>query len=45
MDKLLAGAIAGLVFGIVDVLLMIPLSINDKSTAMIGSFINRFASS
>lgn len=43
MDKLLAGTIAGLVFGVVDVLLMIPLSINDKSTAMIGSFINRFA--
>jgi len=43
MDKLLSGTIVGLIFGVVDVLLMIPLPINDKSTAMIGSFINRFA--
>jgi len=34
MDKLLTGAIAGLIFGVIDVLLMIPLSINDKSTAI-----------
>ena len=43
MDKLLSGTIVGLIFGVVDVLLMISLPINDKSTAMIGSFINRFA--
>lgn len=43
MNKLLSGTIAGLVFGILDVLLMIPLPISNKSTAMLGSFINRFA--
>ena len=43
MDKLLSGTIAGLVFGVIDVLLMVPLSMNDKPTAMLGSFFNRFA--
>lgn len=43
MNKLQSGVIAGLVFGIIDVLLMVPLPISNKSTAMLGSFINRFA--
>lgn len=43
MNKLLSGIIAGLVFGIIDVLLMIPLPIEDKFTAMLGSFVGRFA--
>lgn len=43
MNKLLSGTIAGLIFGIVDVLVMIPLPIEDKLTAMLGSFIGRFA--
>ncbi len=43
MNKLLSGTIAGLAFGVIDVLLMIPIPINNKPTAMLGSFINRFA--
>ena len=43
MNKLIAGSIAGLSFGIIDVLLMIPLPIQEKTLAMGGSFINRFA--
>ena len=43
MNKLLSGTIAGLVFGIIDVLLMIPLPIENKLTAMLASFIGRFA--
>lgn len=33
----------GLVFGLVDVLLMIPLPIEDKPLAMLGAFVGRFA--
>ncbi|RJQ35726.1 hypothetical protein C4559_06565 [Candidatus Microgenomates bacterium] len=43
MNKLLSGIIAGLIFGIIDVLLMVPLPIENKLTAMIASFIGRFA--
>ena len=43
MSKLLLGTICGLIFGAVDVLLMIPLSFSDKTAAMTGAFINRFA--
>ena len=43
MNKLLSGIIAGLIFGVIDVLLMIPLPIENKLIAMLGSFINRFA--
>lgn len=43
MSKLLSGIIAGTAFGIIDILLMIPLPIENKLMAMIGAFINRFA--
>ena len=43
MSKLLLGTICGLIFGGSDVLLMIPLSFSDKTAAMTGAFINRFA--
>lgn len=43
MDKIIQGIIAGLAFGILDVLIMIPMPLPDKSTAMLGSFFNRFA--
>ncbi len=43
MNTLISGTIAGLIFGVVDVLLMVPLPIKDKPVAMLGSFINRFA--
>ena len=34
---------AGIAFGVIDVLLMIPLNHPDKKTAMIGAFLSRFA--
>jgi hypothetical protein len=37
------GVIAGLVFGFLDVLLMLPLQMEDKQTAMAGAFVGRFA--
>lgn len=43
MSTVVQGIIAGLVFGILDVLVMIPISIPNKGTAMLASFINRFA--
>ena len=43
MDKVKKGIIAGLIFGIVDVLIMIPLPLPDKTLAMFGAFVNRFA--
>ena len=43
MTKITSGIIAGLVFGIIDVLMMIPIPMNDKPIAMLASFINRFA--
>jgi len=43
MAKVVSGIIAGFVFGILDVLLMVPIPINDKPIAMLASFINRFA--
>lgn len=43
MTRIMSGIIAGLVFGIIDVLLMIPIPMNDKPIAMLASFINRFA--
>jgi hypothetical protein len=35
--------VAGLAFGVIDVLLMIPIDLPDKKTAMIGAFLSRFA--
>ena len=43
MDKLMLGVLAGLVFAILDVLIMIPLDLEDKTRAMAGAFVNRFA--
>lgn len=43
MSRILLGAISGVVFGIVDVALMIPIPFppeKDKNLAMIGAFIN-----
>jgi hypothetical protein len=37
------GIICGAVFAIIDVLLMIPLSFEDKTAAMSAAFISRFA--
>ncbi|KAA3609692.1 MAG: hypothetical protein D8M58_21615 [Calditrichaeota bacterium] len=43
MNKLLTGLIAGLAFGIIDILLMMPLDMPNKNIAMAGAFFNRFA--
>ncbi len=43
MDPVVFGVLAGLVFGILDVLVMIPLELPDKKAALAGAFIGRFA--
>ncbi len=41
--KITSGLIAGLIFGTLDILMMIPLPSENKAAAMAGAFINRFA--
>lgn len=43
MNPILFGLIAGLVFGAIDVALMIPLTFADRTTAMLAAFASRFA--
>ena len=43
MNNLVFGVIAGLVFGLVDAALMIPMSFVDKKTAIAAAFASRFA--
>ena len=43
MSKVILGLIAGLVFGMLDVALMLPMSFPDKKTALLGAFTSRFA--
>ncbi len=43
MNSILFGIIAGLIFGAIDVALMIPMSFPDKRTAMLAAFCSRFA--
>ena len=43
MNPVLFGLLAGLVFGAVDVGLMLPTEFPDKKTALIGAFTSRFA--
>jgi len=43
MNPVVFGLIAGLVFGAVDVALMLPLDFPDKRTALLGAFASRFA--
>lgn len=43
MSPVLFSLIAGLVFGTVDVALMLPLEFPDKKTALLGAFLSRFA--
>jgi hypothetical protein len=42
MSRILLGAICGLVFGIVDVGIMLPMSFPDKKAAITAAFIARF---
>ncbi len=43
MSSIIVGIVAGLAFGTMDVLLMIPLDMDNKKVAMLGAFANRFA--
>jgi len=43
MNRVTLGVVLGLVIGIVDVLLMLPLSFPDKRSALLGAFSSRFA--
>jgi hypothetical protein len=42
MSKIVLGLIAGIVFGALDVGLMLPMSFADKATALLGAFTSRF---
>ena len=42
MSKIIQGIVAGIAFGSIDVLLMLPMSFPDKKTALIGAFCSRF---
>lgn len=42
MSRVAVGLIAGLIFGAVDVALMLPMSFPDKRTALIAAFLSRF---
>ena len=43
MNRITLGIVCGLAFGLIDVLLMIPMVFPDKRVAMIGAFLDRFA--
>lgn len=43
MSSVVIGLVAGLIFGCIDILLMIPLDMPNKKVAMLGAFTNRFA--
>ena len=43
MSKQLLGVVCGIIFGIVAVLMMIPLAFEDKISAMTAAFISRFS--
>jgi hypothetical protein len=43
MSRLLLGAICGLVYGALSAASMIPLKFDDKTAALLGAFLNRFA--
>ena len=43
MSRILLGTICGLVFGVIDILVMLPMSFPDKKAAISAAFIARFA--
>ena len=43
MQPVTFGLLAGLIFGLLDVALMIPMKHPNKKTAMLGAFFSRFA--
>src|SRR6478672_7141238 len=42
MSRVAVGLIAGLIFGVVDVALMLPMFFPDKRTALVAAFLSRF---
>jgi hypothetical protein len=42
MSRLAVGLISGLIFGTVDVALMLPMTFPDKRTALLAAFLSRF---
>jgi len=42
MSRILLGSISGVVFGVIVVLMMLPMEFPDKRAALIGAFLNRF---
>lgn len=42
MSKLLLGSICGIIFGVLVVVMMLPMEFPDKRAALIGAFLNRF---
>ena len=42
MSRFAVGLICGLIFGAVDVALMLPMSFPDKRTALLAAFLSRF---
>lgn len=43
MNPVIFGLLAGLVFGAIDVALMVPMAFPDKKTALLAAFASRFA--
>ena len=43
MSRLLLGTICGLVYGALSAASMLPLTFSDKTAALVGAFLNRFA--
>jgi hypothetical protein len=43
MNNILLGIISGVIFGLIDVGLMLPLSFPDKPAALLGAFTSRLA--
>lgn len=43
MNRVALGMVLGLAIGLVDVLMMLPLSFPDKRAALLGAFFSRFA--
>jgi hypothetical protein len=43
MSRIILGAICGVIFGLIAVGMMLPMSFPDKTAALAGAFLNRFA--
>jgi hypothetical protein len=43
MPRVILGVICGLVFGVLDIAIMLPMSFPDKKAAIAGAFFDRFA--